>query len=524
MSASAAYRDFDYERRFSDVKRLEKAVEHFNQAVMRGMVAMKEIASAFEAVGGVLSEMTSANSAATYHIPPTEENPGVGVGKGDVTSFSPFTATAPNDNTSNITTTSVVATNTAATSAPWESASMVGSTNLSPIGQVNDDTAAQMHRLTVLFASEARRLNEGQPFLLYNTGVHRDVVNRLLPVVEHLKAVDVIAKKCDEALSKYQKCKTIVEKKERQYAKKGKPFVDQGSYRKYVEKRDGSWKTYVEVRSKFYNSYRLLMEVHGNAVAHIIHRYLNLNGGYLRELLFALERVLPAMESIYPTNAEFGSQAQSILTVVAPMKEGDKTVIASQVNKEETKKEVNKDIGNLSIDKGNVEDDKEVQSIHSHTENGLDVERPESYTETCDENVTRATLEMRLPGAAENTNFLWNSVSDQVGPGVFSSVDTAPAGIGEGRGLYFLPSALPEGREAEARDEGLREMKYHDDGNHDSGGKRVAARKATTPPPQQRQEEGPQKEKGGDESQGGESQRAQAIYADPLAGKGLHKQ
>ncbi|KEG08285.1 hypothetical protein DQ04_07531040 [Trypanosoma grayi] len=309
MSTAPEYRDFDYERRFADVQRLEKAVHHFDQAVGRGMVAMKEIASAFEAVGAVLAEMTSANAAATQHMVstvPTATTTGAGLdGTGQL---------SPSDAGASLT-----------AMAAWESASMAGA-SVAPTAFVDDETAAQVHQLTVFFAGEARRLNEGQPFLLYNTGVHRDVVNRLLPVVEHLRAIDVVAKKRDEALARYQKHKALVEKKELQYAKKGKAFVDHAGYRKSAEKRDESWRAYVAVRAKFYEAYRLLMEVHGHTTAHIVHRYLTLNGDYLRELLCAVERVLPAMENIYPTNGEFGSLAPSILTAVSGPCRGPPTV------------------------------------------------------------------------------------------------------------------------------------------------------------------------------------------------------
>lgn len=44
--AMNAYRDYDFDRRIHDINRLGKAIEHFDNAVTQGMIAMKGIASA----------------------------------------------------------------------------------------------------------------------------------------------------------------------------------------------------------------------------------------------------------------------------------------------------------------------------------------------------------------------------------------------------------------------------------------------------------------------------------------------
>lgn len=41
-----AYRDYDFDRRIHDIHRLGKAIEHFDNAVTQGMIAMKGITSA----------------------------------------------------------------------------------------------------------------------------------------------------------------------------------------------------------------------------------------------------------------------------------------------------------------------------------------------------------------------------------------------------------------------------------------------------------------------------------------------
>ncbi|RNE95826.1 uncharacterized protein Tco025E_09906 [Trypanosoma conorhini] len=408
MSSTAAYRDFDYERRFGDVKRLEKAVTHFSQAVGRGMIAMKEIASSFEAVGGVLAEMTSANSVATQYMESKVLSP---ENRSSSTEQHAFAATPST-------------TSPAAACLPgWDSVSMLGA-SVAPGSHIDDDAAAQMHRLTVLFAEEARRLNEGQPFLLYNTGVHRDVVNRLLPIVEHLKAADAVAKKRDEALAKYQKYKSLVEKREQHYAKKGKAFVDHDGYKKAAEKRDEAWKAYAAARGKFYDAYRLLMEVHGHAVAHIVHRYLTLNGGYLRELLSAIESVLPTMEQIYPTNIEFGSQAPSILSAVALLNHNAPGATAP--GKEGNSAEKEPHVSGAIAEEGKNGD---VQRLNSGGLDAYDMKQWEQLPELQSDGEKAKSLPTPLPGAVEEAGGV---VEEEVGDshresGVFASVATASA-------------------------------------------------------------------------------------------------
>ncbi|KAI5690111.1 hypothetical protein MNV84_00968 [Leishmania braziliensis] len=284
-----AYRDYEFERRVNDVRRLQSALNHFDNAVTQGMVAMKEIASAYEAVGQAFTELTLTNNNPVPDPNGAEE-------------LSPYPTEADVQYMSQPNT-SVVAADYAAS---------VASTRMP------DEANSQVRRLAKIFADEARRINEGPPFQSYNTGIHRDVITRLLPVSEHLKSIGEYRHKRTEALERYNKYKAEVEKVEKQCTKKGKPFCDNKSHKKYAEKRDEAWREYIKRRDKFNSIFGMLMEVNDHAAAQIIHRYLTLNHEYLQQLVASMDRVLPAMAEVYPLNSEYNSvQNTLILEAVA---------------------------------------------------------------------------------------------------------------------------------------------------------------------------------------------------------------
>ena len=277
-----AYRDYEFERRANDMRRLQHAVDHFDQAVTQGMVAMKEIASAYEAVGQAFTELTLNNNNPVPG-PDGAEEPNPYPTEADVQYMAQHPTGAP------------------------EYAGSVTSTRMP------DEANSQVRRLAKIFAEEVRRINEGQPFQTYNAGIHRDVITRLRPVTEHLKGVEGYRRDRTEALNKYNRYKAEVEKVEKLYTKKGKPFCDSKTHKKYVEKRDEAWKKYLKRRDKFNDTFSLLMEVNDHAAAQIIHRYLALNHEYLQQLVGSMDRVLPAMAEVYPLNSEYNSIQNSLL-------------------------------------------------------------------------------------------------------------------------------------------------------------------------------------------------------------------
>ncbi|KPA74685.1 hypothetical protein ABB37_09011 [Leptomonas pyrrhocoris] len=285
-----AYRDYDFERRANDVRRLQLAVEHFDHAVTQGMVAMKEIASAYEAVGQAFTELTLTNNNPVPG-PDGAEEPNPYPTEADVQFMAQQQQQQQQQNS---------------TSAP-EYAGSVASTRMP------DEANSQVRRLAKIFAEEARHINEGQPFQTYNAGIHRDVITRLRPVTEHLKGVDGYRRERTEALAKYNRYKADVEKVEKQYTKKGKPFCDSKSHKKFAEKRDKAWQEYIKRRDKFNDTFSMLMEVNDHAAAQIIHRYLVLNHEYLQQLVGSMDRVLPAMAEVYPLNSEYNSIQNSLL-------------------------------------------------------------------------------------------------------------------------------------------------------------------------------------------------------------------
>ncbi|GET86199.1 hypothetical protein, unknown function [Leishmania tarentolae] len=283
-----AYRDYDFERRVNDMRRLQSAISHFDHAVTQGMVAMKEIASAYEAVGQAFTELTLTNN-----------NPVPGPGEDD--ELNPYPTEAD---------VQYMSQSAAALAADY--AGSITSTRMP------DEANSQVRRLAKTFAEEARRINEGPPFQSYNAGIHRDVTNLLLPVLEYLKSIGEDRHKHAEALERYNRYKAEVEKIEKQHTKKGKPFCDSKDHRKYTKKRDEAWKEYIKQRDKFNNTFGMLMEVNDHAAAQIIHRYLVLNHDYLQQLVASMDRVLPAMEEVYPLNSEYNSlQNTLILEAVA---------------------------------------------------------------------------------------------------------------------------------------------------------------------------------------------------------------
>lgn len=277
-----AYRDYEFERRANDMRRLQHAVDHFDHAVTQGMVAMKEIASAYEAVGQAFTELTLNNNNPVPG-PDGAEEPNPYPTEADVQYMAQHGGSAP------------------------EYAGSVASTRMP------DEANSQVRRLAKIFAEEVRRINEGQPFQTYNAGIHRDVITRLRPVSEHLKGVETYRRERTEALNKYNRYKAEVEKVEKQYTKKGKPFCDSKTHKKFTEKRDEAWKEYIKRRDKFNNTFSLLMEVNDHAAAQIIHRYLALNHEYLQQLVGSMDRVLPAMAEVYPLNSEYNSIQNSLL-------------------------------------------------------------------------------------------------------------------------------------------------------------------------------------------------------------------
>ncbi|CAC9451719.1 hypothetical protein conserved [Leishmania donovani] len=287
-----AYRDYDFERRVNDMRRLQHAVDHFDHAVRQGMMAMKEIASAYEAVGQAFTELTLTNN-----------NPVPGPGEAEEPNPYPTEADVQYMSQPN------------AGAATADYAASVASTRMP------DEANSQVRRLAKTFAEEARRINEGAPYQSYNAGIHRDVHNRLLPVLEHLKSINEYRHKRIEALERYNKYKAEVEKVEKHYTKKGKPFCDSKDHKKYTEKRDEAWKEYIKRRDKFNKTFGMLMEVNDHAAAQIIHRYLVLNHEYLQQLVASMDRVLPAMAEVYPLNNEYNSlQNTLILEAVANAK------------------------------------------------------------------------------------------------------------------------------------------------------------------------------------------------------------
>ncbi|CAG9569384.1 hypothetical protein LMJF_08_0870 [Leishmania major strain Friedlin] len=291
-ASMTAFRDYDFERRVNDMRRLQNAVDHFDHAVRQGMMAMKEIASAYEAVGQAFTELTLTNN-----------NPVPGPGEAEEPNPYPTEADVQYMSQPN------------AGAAAADYAASVASTRMP------DEANSQVRRLAKTFAEEARRINEGPPFQSYNAGIHRDVHNRLLPVLEHLKSINEYRHKHIEALERYNKYKAEVEKVEKHYTKKGKPFCDSKGHKKYTEKRDEAWKEYITRRDKFNKTFGMLMEVNDHAAAQIIHRYLVLNHEYLQQLVASMDRVLPAMAEVYPLNNEYNSlQNTLILEAVANAK------------------------------------------------------------------------------------------------------------------------------------------------------------------------------------------------------------
>lgn len=308
-----AYRDYEFERRVNDMRRLQSAVDHFDHAVTQGMVAMKEIASAYEAVGQAFTELTLNNN-----------NPVPGPGDADEPNPYPTEADVQYMTQQGSARSARSASEAQPQSqqqpqrrngAPNDYAGSVASTRMP------DETNSQVRRLAKIFAEEVRRINEGPPFQSYNAGIHRDVITRLLPVSEHLKSIVEHRNKRTEALNQYNRYKAEVEKVEKQYTKKGKPFCDSKSHKKYTQKRDEAWKEYLKRRDKFNSTFSMLMEVNDHAAAQIIHRYLALNHEYLQQLVSSMERVLPAMAEVYPLNNEYNSvQNTLILEAVASAK------------------------------------------------------------------------------------------------------------------------------------------------------------------------------------------------------------
>ncbi|CBZ24116.1 hypothetical protein, unknown function [Leishmania mexicana MHOM/GT/2001/U1103] len=287
-----AYRDYNFERCVNDMRRLQSAINHFDHAVRQGMIAMKEIASAYEAVGQAFTELTLTNNNLVSG-PGEDEDPNPYPTEADVQYMS-----QPN-----------------AGAAAVDYAASVASTRMP------DEANSRVRRLAKTFAEEARRINEGPPFQSYNAGIHRDVHNRLLPVLEHLKSINEYRHKRTEALERYNKCKAEVEKVEKHYTKKGKPFCDSKDHKKYTEKRDEAWEEYVKRREKFNKTFSMLMEVNDHAAAQIIHRYLVLNHEYLQQFVASMDRVLPEMAEVYPLNNEYNSiQNTLILEAVANAK------------------------------------------------------------------------------------------------------------------------------------------------------------------------------------------------------------
>lgn len=276
LSGAGSSRDYDHDRRVQDLERLNGAVSHFETAVRNGMIAMKEIASAYEHVGRSFEELTLRN---TYRQQ-AEGEEGQG-GEGD------------------------------AEGAPAEDTT-----------ELSEETNKKVRALARLFATESRKMNEGQPFQTFNAGIHRDVITRLLPVKEHLKAVSACEKQRSQALAKYNKYKAQTTKIEKKYSKKGKPFCDSKSHKKFSEKRDAAWADFEVKRARFNKTFAMLMEVNDHASAQIIHHYLALNHEYLRQLEEGIDTVLPGMSAVYPLNNEYNSiQNSMIVEAVATAKD-----------------------------------------------------------------------------------------------------------------------------------------------------------------------------------------------------------
>lgn len=301
-----AHRDYDFDRQANDMRRLHAAVDHFDTAVTQGMIAMKQVASAFEAVGQAFTELTLSNQSLIT---------------GDAEELNPYPTEADvqymaqtcggggeeqraSGNAVNLAPGAAVA---AAAAATMDCAASVATTRMP------EEANSQVRRLAKMFAEEVRRINEGPPFQAYNAGVHRDVVTRLRPVSEHLKYVDEYRHRRTEALIRYNKYKAEVEKVEKQYSKKGKPFCNSKTHKKSCEKRDEAWKEYQKQREKFNETFSMLMEVSDHAAAQIIHRYLALNHEYLQQLVVSMDRILPAMEEVYPLNSEYSTIQNSLL-------------------------------------------------------------------------------------------------------------------------------------------------------------------------------------------------------------------
>lgn len=290
-----AHRDYDFDRRVADVRRLHDAIEHFSEAVTHGMVAMKKVASAFEAVGQAFTEITIGNNNTGY----ADDIPNPFPTEADMENLEQFSQQSPgvnNQDRQGSMGSSVYSNNASGVYAASETSTAL-----------TGETTSQVRHLARLFANEARLVNEGAPFTSYNTGIHRDVITRLRPVEEHVKGMSVYKRERNEALSRYNKYKAEVEKVEKSYAKKGKPFTNSKSYRKYSVKRDEAWKDYVKAREKFNSTFDLLMEVNDHTAAQIIHRYLVLNEEYLKQLTQSIGRVIPKLAEAYPLNNEYST-------------------------------------------------------------------------------------------------------------------------------------------------------------------------------------------------------------------------
>lgn len=179
--------------------------------------------------------------------------------------------------------------------------------------QLHEETNRKVRELARIFAEEARRVNEGSPFQAFNTGIHRDVLTRLRPVTEQLASVQKRRRELTEALTQYNQLKAVVEKVERDCARKGKAFVESKRHRKACEKRKVAMEQYQVLRGKFNETYEWLMEMNDHAAAQIIHRYLFLNHEYLVQLNRSITRILPAIQEVYPLNYDYSSIQNSFI-------------------------------------------------------------------------------------------------------------------------------------------------------------------------------------------------------------------
>lgn len=146
------------------------------------------------------------------------------------------------------------------------------------------------------FREQIVKMKEGAPFQDYNRLVHEEVLAPVNELKSAVKETEAAMQKRERSYKSYLKAKARVDKTERAYAQKSKVLEDSKSYPKERAARENNLTAFHERDEGFQATFKGFVSKVQAVTKSAMHRYLQLNAGYMASVIDALTNTDPSIE------------------------------------------------------------------------------------------------------------------------------------------------------------------------------------------------------------------------------------